>query len=347
MPPLPAESTATPAPAESAPSDPASILEAALSDLAPPEDEPAEEPVAEEALVAPDAQQPDPKATAETAEVTDEDLTVDAKHPWTPERAKKLHERQLAREREIDGLFSRARKIEEKAKRKASEARSELERSSLVQKQLAAALAGLKGSGKEVLEALGRLTGRSGSEVYEEMSLDIAGARKADPKNAELAELKSLVTELKEELAAQKEQKTQASIEAAVRADIKRVVVDVESWPTIAALAASDPEASVADFEELYKAHCSQQGVWVDVEAFADRLERSLRKGAPAKPVSESGNRAVSANPGEATQRASAKTLTPSLAAVSGGSRRELTEHERTDELARDPDFLRSIGLPF
>src|SRR3970040_2326892 len=81
------------------------------------EPEPSPEPEPEPEAVAPPAVA-DPEPTPVNTDITEDDLTVDAQRPWTPERAASLHERQLARERELDGIFIRARKKDEKATRK-------------------------------------------------------------------------------------------------------------------------------------------------------------------------------------------------------------------------------------
>jgi hypothetical protein len=331
--------------------DPAAILEAALDGL--------EAPVVEEPAPEAPTNDAEPGAEGEPAEAaeaapeapandTDEDYVVSTERPWTAERAARAHEKQRQQQRDIDTLFIKARKKDDKAGRRLNEAREEMQRAELVRKQLAVDISALQhAEGREVLNVLARVTGREASSLYEEMSLAIVGAKKSDPRDAVIGRLEEQIQKLVAKVESQDTDREQKQIFTEIRSHIRDVVGRADEWPTLGAKAAPNQEQAAVEFEKLYVDHCRQLGQWIDVEQFADKLERHLRKngGNPARPEVEREVHAT-ANPGSTAQGAPGKSLTPSLARENGGSRRELSEQERIAELASDPDFFRNLGIP-
>lgn len=264
--------------------------------------------------------------------------------PWTPERHKKIREQHVADRRRISNLLSKLHDQKTKFARKREQFKTDKTQYDLLNRRLATDLEALRvGSAEQALDALGRLAQRDPHSLYEGMSLAMLGRGnqpKADPKLSALeAKLDALIEGSKRGQQAQAEQTQVAQTQRAILSALG----DADSFPTLAAIAAKDPAQAAEEFEEEYVNQSRAAGRWLDVELVAGRIDRRLQK---SQPLRQAQNGAASQEDRVQGTRATAKpetaqspprSLSPSLAAASGGSRREQTEEELQDELVRNP----------
>lgn len=300
----------------------------------------------------PAAEDGDEKPEAKAAVPEDWDDLGDDK-PWTPERHKKIREQHVADRRKISNLLSKLHDQKGKFRKKVEQFKTDRTQVDLLTRRVATDLEALRvGSAEQALDALGRLAQRDPHSLYEAMSLAMLGRGnqpKADPKLAAIeAKLEALVEGSKRGQQSREEENRIAHTQR----EMRTALADADSYPTLAAIAAGNPAQAIEEFEEEYVNQSRAAGRWLDVELVAGRIDRRLRK---SQPLRQAQNGAAP-NQGDRVQetRALAKpetaqspprSLSPSLAAASGGSRREQTEEELQDELVRNapPGFFESF----
>lgn len=289
----------------------------------------------------------------EDAEPEFDDLSDD--RPWTPERIKNAAAVLRADRRKLGGMLHEVNRKTKSLKEKQAAIKQEKQQINLITTRVMTDLEALRvGSPQEAAAALGRLSQRDPHQVYEDMSLAFLGkaGQKKDPTVAALeAKLDAALQKLETRERSQTEEERTASDQREVIA-----VLNAErEWPIIASKAKDDPEGVAQEFWGLYQEH-RRRGGKLDVESFADRIERRLRaQSIPSHQVKQNGaagsgpdrvqETRAQANPDPA--QSPPRSLSPSLSATDGGARRTPTEEERAAEFARSapPEFFQQFGF--
>lgn len=290
---------------------------------------------------APDTPAPEEPDAPEEPTDAPEEPAADEDEPWTPERI--AEERTaLTQERErLQRFHAQEKKRWAKANRKREQWLTEQK---AFEDTRASFLEDVKlsrtGSGAQALDALARLTGRPAREIYEEMSLAIAGRPKEEPKeDPNTAALRKELDELKQ---AQAQREQQAAIQAEVTR-LTGIIRDgaTEKWPTIAYELEADHQGTINALAQHRSAWHEEHGEWVDWSVLLTTLEPKLRarysaqaeklgfkapEGAPAGPDTSA---AQAAKTGGRETPAKHGTTVRQSAKQGSGSKRDLTPEER------------------
>lgn len=278
----------------------------------------------------------------------------------TPEGIAKARELIVERERKTHETYLRLQRREVRARQQAEELKRDKESVVAVSQRILSDVNILRtGSPKEVVEALGRITGRDGAKVFEELSLHVAtngkARKEAPPEVAELrAELERLKEEQRQELLRLQKEQYDRELQAA-KDRLVRIGQNETAYPTVAHFTKLRP-AEVADYLIRIKTEAYESGSPITDEAAVARLEEELRLNLRANAPAPKQGAAPSAG-GEAGLDTSAaqpakpgsggmpgQTLAPSLT-TQGGSTREQTWEERRKRLANDPEFIGQLGI--
>jgi hypothetical protein len=242
--------------------------------------------------------------------------------------------------------YQRTVQREQRAKQEISAARQATENYSRLNGQLQNTLSLLQqGTPEQALHALGVLRGKAGIDAYEEMTSTVIGMKK-NPPPAESPKVKALEEKLAAIERAEEERRLEsgnlawmqqvAQQAAAAGADGKPANPGIAHFIKAGKFTLRDVVDSVIQDKIEYNQRTGR--VLPDSEALT-KIEAALADlvpaAPPAAPVATGGAQRLTGRlPGKTVARAGA----------AAGSR-ELSEEENMAELAKDPAFLRSLGL--
>lgn len=317
---------------------------------------------------APEGEQPAEGETEETQEgepteeetPTEEDLFSEAALS-TPEgiaRAREhLQQERLARQEEARKSHERHLKLkrwEIKSREERKAFRAEKENILRLNQRLASDVEALRtGDANAALTALGRLAGVDGRKLFEQLSVHVATNGKAPKPSREVEELRSEIEALREERRLEQLQAQQRDAKAFIeqrKNEMLSAASNAETYPALAHFVQT-ARAEIAETLIDLKEQAHQRGEPLSDEEALTQLERQLKPHMPpsqgGKPVNPEAGRDTSGQKATKPTTVGAKpgtSLAPSLA-TSAPSTRALTEAERTQALANDPEFLRMIGF--
>lgn len=205
----------------------------------------------------------------------------------------------------------------------------------------------MNGTADQKIDALGRLTRRDGLKVWEELAIGAAGGKKPEASPDVLAlreEIRELRLEREQERAQAEERHIQQQL-AQFQHDMLRAANNPAEYPALAHFATQNPQAVKEELHQrIVEAHNGGRPItWQ--QAFT-QLDSELKQYLPAAPPVASGlaTRVVQSTtkPVVPAQRSPGRSLNPA-SATQTGSIREMTEKERLEELANDPDFINSL----
>lgn len=291
---------------------------------------------------------------AEEAEPEFDDLSDD--RPWTPERIKNAANVLRTDKRKVGALLNQLSSREKKFKGRLEQFKNQKQQVDLIERRVMGDLETLRvGTAEQAIAALARLGQRDPHSMYEQISLAMLGKAPQNKADPIIAELKAEVAALKAATENREKNHGEAQHAGQVRNQIREVLSSDREWPTLASIAAKDPEQAAWEFEQAYVRQSKDAGRWLDVDSVADRIERTLRRksmpssratnGTPGSGPDREQETRASANP--ETAQSPPRSLSPSLSATSGGARRTPTEEERTEEFARSapPEFFQQFGF--
>jgi len=200
------------------------------------------------------------------------------------------------------------------------------------------------GTADEVLAALSRLTGRSGADVYEELTNAVISNGKAPKPNPEISELRAQLERFQE---AQVQAQQLARNEAIVRQRTAEIQTKVSSAPSIAHFIAAgklDVQSVTAQIVEDMRQHFARTGQRTTEERVIAQYEKELKDLVPAVKLPEVPSAPKGTPPKAAPARLPGRGVSPGRANAASAAR-ELSDDERMAELAADPAFMRSLGL--
>lgn len=305
-------------------------------------------------------EQPEPPAAPASV---DDDALFSEEALSTPEGVAKAREalaaarRAHAEERaKTSHVFLRMKKREEKAKEKYAEAQKMHEAAQALNQRLATDMSALQaGDARGIIDTLGRLTGRPGKQVVEELALAIATDGKGTPESKKLKELEERyerrVRELEErweqEKRAQQERETQAAIKRR-KQELVQLGSDASRFPAVAHFVGLGKQKEIAETLTEYKMKAFEEGLPISDEEAVKLLEDELKPHLPAPPPAPGGG---TGSPHAAPQQRKpasgglpGQTLAPSLTTEPGGSKRELTDEEHRQALINDDQFWAALG---
>ena len=333
--PTEAQAEETPGPAPGAPAE---------ETPAPETEAPAEEPPAAPASVDDDA------LFSEEALSTPEGV---AKAREALAAARRAHAEERAKTSQV---FLRMKKREEKAKAQYAEAQKMHEAAQALNQRLATDMSALQaGDARGIIDTLGRLTGRPGKQVFEELALAVATDGKGTPESKKLKELEERyerrVRELEErweqEKRAQQDREAQAVIERR-KQELVQLGSDASRFPAVAHFVGLGKRKEVAETLAEYKMKAFEEGLPISDEEAVKLLEDELKPHLPAPPPAPGGG---TGSPHAAPQQRKpasgglpGQTLAPSLTTEPGGSKRELTDEEHRQALIYDDQFWAALG---
>lgn len=319
------------------------------------------------------AETPEPEAPAEeTPEQTeppaapasvDDDALFSEEALSTPEGVAKAREA-LAAARKADAeeraktsqVFLRMKKREEKAKAQYAEAQKMHEAAQALNQRLTTDMSALQaGDARGIIDTLGRLTGRPGKQVFEELALAVATDGKGTPESKKLKELEDRyerrVRELEERWEAKereaKEREDWAALERR-KAELVQLGSDATKFPAVSHFVGLGKQKEIAETLTEYKIKAFEEGSPISDEEAVKLLEDELKPHLPAPPPAPGGG---TGSPHAAPQQRKpasgglpGQTLAPSLTTEPGGSKRELTDEEHRQALINDDQFWAALG---
>lgn len=310
-------------------------------------------------------EEPEPPAAAERAptEALDDDALFSEESLGTPEGVAKARETLQAARKAVQEeraktshVFLRMKKREEKAKAQYAEAQKMHEAAQALNQRLATDMSALQaGDARGIIDTLGRLTGRPGKQVFEELALAVATDGKGTPESKKLKELEERyerrVRELEErweqEKRAQQDREAQAVIERR-KQELVQLGSDASRFPAVAHFVGLGKRKEVAETLAEYKMKAFEEGSPISDEEAVKLLEDELKPHLPAPPPAPGGG---TGSPHAAPQQRKpasgglpGQTLAPSLTTEPGGSKRELTDEEHRQALINDDQFWAALG---
>lgn len=331
---------------------------------------------AAESVEAVGAEPTEPEATEETtsepapAKPTpwDDDLPADA---FTPEAlskpegiqaaAKLVEEKRVTlfrKSRELDGRDIRLKEKARKLDNTKQELILEKNNFRVFAQEVNTTLGMLRnGTAAQRLDALGRLTGQTPRQAYEELTHGILRDGKPVKKTPEVEALEAKLERM-EQLLMQREQHEQQAREEAKRRSMEQAIEqrrqeigqqasDAQRYPTLAHFASLGRAAAIVDYaQQIKEEHYESTGLVLDDAATLSRIEQELAPSLAGRVATQPTSSGTPQKPSARAQRSPGqRSVTPSVAAQSGGSTRALTDEERLDELARDSDLLAALGF--
>jgi hypothetical protein len=226
------------------------------------------------------------------------------------------------------------------------------EAGALAQRNQADAVSLTQGSAEQVLETLGRMTGRDGLKMLESMNMAVASDGKHKPSSDVLElrkEIETLKTTIEQEREQASKQQTTTFIEARQN-QLAKAAQNAELYPRLASIAADDPQ-NVGSFVADVIVEAFNNGQKISDAQALQLVEKQLQEklGAPtptakAEPVRGNG---AAAKPREAQSPPLGTQIEPA-AATHEGAKRSLSDDE-LDSLTAEQlpeDFFESMGLP-
>ena len=211
------------------------------------------------------------------------------------------------------------------------------------------------GDANTVLTALSRLSGgRDASELFQEISINLARNGKRGQPSPEVVELRTQLEQLQHHLRERDEREKQAETQryiAQEKQHIAKLASDASAYPLLSSWAEENPQG-VADDVAQYILAQHQQGVTLDYATALSQIETQLRsrfariqpKLATAQTVESGRETGAVANPGAPQV---GKSLTPSLATQTAGISRAASESELLAKAAQElpSDFWAQFGM--
>lgn len=336
--PAPAAAAPAPAPVEAPPE---ATLATVIADLKAPEPE-AEKTAEPEPE--PEAKPDDGKPKAAEDPFSDEALA-------TPEGLKRAQTEIRALRAKHESAYHRVTQREARFAKSVEAFKAEKAEIQTLGGNIRQALTALRrGNTDQRIEALGQLTGADGLKVFEQLTLDLArGAKKSEP-SAELVEVRAELAELKDYLRrsrTESEVKTREDFITRRKGEIAQAAGDATLYPYLARLAPSRGR-EIADqiAEMMTEAHEAGKPI-SDAQAL-QALELEIAR--VTGPLASGPDLAIGATPngGQKPDKARStpgRSMSPSLT-TKVASVRDMTEQERLEDLGKDIDFLRGLGLP-
>lgn len=210
------------------------------------------------------------------------------------------------------------------------------------------------GDASTVLGALSRLSGgKNATELFEEISINLAQNGKKRAPSPEVEELRAHVAQLEARLQSDelsKQQQETQSLIAQEKREIVRLASDAETYPVLASFATDNPQGVANDVAQYILEH-HRRGVTLDYPTALGNIESELRarferiqpKIAPHN--GDAGREAGAvANP-EVPQVG--KSLTPSLATQSAGISRAASDEELLKKATQElpTEFWAQFGM--
>jgi len=215
---------------------------------------------------------------------------------------------------------------------------------------------------RERLASFGRIAGADGLQLFEELSLGVAQDGKAPPPTAGERALKQQLEELNAKLDRERGSRDEAAatgrvdalrggIEAKM-AEIQAECSNAEVAPNLAA-GIADGKWDASEAAELVAAEMASHFKKTKkslaradaIKTIEARLAKALGPSGRAGQSPESSSGTLPKVPSSPARRAGSRgvTVTPTLADRSSGRGRQLSDTERLDEAARDPELMDSI----
>lgn len=357
------QATTTPAPSAEPTTTPAAevsdlsgmdVLTGALEELTPEGEEGETEPE-EQPEKAPEPEKP---SEAKPAKSGLDELFTEAALA-TPEGLKAAKEALQRHRRKVDGFSIKLDKRERAWEAKKSEELQSLQNDRATARFIHAQLGLLRtGSATQVLESLGQLTGKTGRQVFEEITQAVLRDGKAVKKSPEVEELQQQIAELRGFIE-QGQQRQNEAVSEAERAEklafVERrqqqlisAASNAETYPHLAHYASLGRGAEIAKYAtDLKRAARAQEQNLDDASALAI-IESELAQLVPAAGAPKNGaTRNTGQDPakkpdGGQSRRAQTASIAPSVAR-SHKTVRDMTDEEREEDLKRDPDFINSL----
>lgn len=316
-------------------------------------EEPAEESTSE-------TQEEQPQEEAAPPAQTDEDPFSEAALS-TPEgiaRAREViaQERSALQEeqRKFSQIHARMKKRELRAKEERAALQREREAVQALNQRLTADVSALQnGDARGIVETLGRLAGRSGKELFEEIALAVATDGKGTKESNQLRELerryeervRQLEQRLEQEAAKREQEAAKREVER-IKAEMMQLASDSAKYPAVAHYAAIRRSA-VEDELTAIKMEAFDQGLPLSHEEAIQKLEDMLKPHLP--PTAGAGGGTGNPHSAPAQKKPVSgglpgQTLAPSLTTQPVSAKRELTDEEHRKALEQDQDFWRSLG---
>lgn len=257
--------------------------------------------------------------------------------------------------RELDGRDIRQKQRESKWKQTRSQHLQEVENFRAFAQDVHATIGMARnGNAAQRIDALGRLFGGDGRKIYEELSMGILRDGKPVKKTPEVEQLEAKLERMERVLLQQQQHEQQARIQAEQHQMLNVIehrkqeiaqLAGSEHFPATAHYMSAGQARAIVDYAlELKREHLDATGLVLDDTATLSRIERELAPSLAGRVAQQPTSAGTSQKPGVKAQRSPGqRSVTPSTGAQSGGSTRALTEEERLEELARDPDFVASL----
>lgn len=259
-------------------------------------------------------------------------------------------------QRKFSQIHARMKKRELRAKEEHAALQREREAVQALNQRLTSDLNALRsGDARGIIDTLGRLAGRPGKELFEEIALAVATDGKGTPESRKLKELeeryerrvKELEDRWEQERRAQQERETQAAIERR-KQELVQLGSDASRFPAVAYFVGLGKQKEVAETLTEYKMRAFDEGSPISDEEAVQLLESELKPHMPAPSPAPGGG---TGNPHSAPAQKKpvsgglpGQTLAPSLTTQPVSAKRELTDEEHRKALEQDQDFWRSLG---
>jgi hypothetical protein len=214
------------------------------------------------------------------------------------------------------------------------------------------------GSANQVLESLGQLTGKTGRQVFEEITQAVLRDGKTVKVAPEVEALRSELAELRQHLAEQKEHATTeaqlAELEdrkafiAHRREEIVSAASNAETYPHLAHYAELGRGKEIATYATQLKRAAREQGQQLDDASCLRMIEEELASlvptvGAPTNGAARKTGQDPAKKPdGGQRPRTPTTSIAPSVAR-SHKTVRDMTDEEREEDLKRDSDFINGL----
>jgi hypothetical protein len=333
-------------------------LSAALGAITPESDDPTEQ-TSDEDPGGP-AKKPEeaPKAEPKPAKGSlDELFTEEALS--TAQGVKAAREALQRHRRKVEGFNIRLEKKARTWETKKAEELQALQNDRATARFLQAQLGVLRtGSATQVLESLGQLTGKTGRQVFEEITQAVLRDGKTVKVSPEVEALRSELAELRGFLEQGQQRQNEAASEAERaeklafvdrrQQEIVAAASNAESYPHLSHYASLGRGNEIATYATQLKRAAREQGQNLDDAAALGIIESELAQlvptaGAPKAGATRNTGQDPAKKPdGGQSRRAQTVSIAPS-SARSHSTVRDMTDEERLEDLKRDTDFINSL----
>lgn len=254
--------------------------------------------------------------------------------PTDPEQVEALKSSVAELQRQLGRRSTGIAKREHKIKQRTAEVNAQREALVAANQQLQSAAHRLRnGNAKEILAALGEITGKDPVKAYEEMSHAMAGLKKGDPEVAKLREELETIRREQTEREQRAQQEFSAAEERRAEARCLTIANDAAKFPILSGFAESEPGPVIAAFREVLVELTEAGTPPKSHEEIAAVLEARLAERIGAH-TGRSPGATDEAKP-EPRRPAQRKALSPSMANAPR-TQRPQTHEERIAALARE-----------